>query len=332
MLDENSVPPHEQTTLRDNNLSNAGGTVWPPPPRPRGRQQTFPNGVAILMAILAVILIVAGLGFIVYATTTQYKSALHAEATTQALSTARAKAQAQQVEQATAQALATQQANIYATATAITGSTATAQVGSNNASATATALQNVLTQDTSGTPTFNDMLSDNTGNNQWDEIINSEGNTGCQFNNGAYHALEPLRGFLQPCFAGASNFSSFVYQVTMIIDNGDQGGLIFRANSAQTQYYLFRIGVDGSYTLELYNKTRLTTLSNGFNTAITTGVGQSNTLSVIADHHTFYLFANQTYIASASDATLTSGQIGVVALDFLTPTGVEFSNAQVWTL
>jgi hypothetical protein len=331
MSNEDSVPLHEQTTLRDN-FPRPARAAWPPPPRPRGRQ-TFPGGTSILLIILALILGGGGLGFIVFSTTTQYNKVLNTQATARALSTARANANRLALtQQATNQALATQQANIYETATALTGSTATAQVNSDTATATANRLQNLLNQDTSGTPTLNDALSDNSGNHQWDEIINPEGNTGCQFNNGVYHALEALRGFLQPCFAEGSNFSNFVYQVTMTIDQGDQGGIIFRANGAKGQYYVFRIGVDGSYTLERYNNNQLTTLSSGFSPAIATGTGQSNTLSVMADKSTFYLFANQSYITTARDSTFTSGQIGVVVLDFTLPTDIEFSNAQVWVL
>jgi hypothetical protein len=331
MSNQDSVPPHEQTTLRDNH-SRSTQAVWPPPLRPR-RRQTFPTGAGILLATLAFILIAGGLGFIIFTASTQYTRSLNTEATAEARSTARANAtKLALIQQATNQALATQQAYIDATASALVGSTATAQVNSETVTATANTLQNLLSQDTSGTPAFNDALSDNASNNAWDTLLNPEGNTGCQFNNGAYHALESLRGFLQPCFAGASNFSNCVYQVTMTIDQGNQGGILFRANSAKSQYYLFRVGTDGSYTLERYNNSQLTTLSSGFSIAIATGVSPSNTLAVIADKSTLYLFANSTYIATATDSTITSGQIGVVALDFTLPTYVEFSNAQVWTL
>jgi hypothetical protein len=331
MSNQDNVPSHEQTTLRDS-FSQPTQAAWPPPPRPRGRQ-TFPIGTGILLTTLALILIAGGLGFIVFAASTQYNKALGTQAALDARATARTNAtKLALTQQVTNQALATQQAHIYATATALMGSTATAQVNSDTVTATANNLQNLLNQDTSGTPTFNDTLSDNTGNNQWDEVINPEGNTGCQFNRGAYHALESMRGFLQPCFAETSNFSNCVYQVSMTINQGNQGGIIFRANKAKGQYYLFRVGVDASYTLERYNNNQLTTLSSGFNVAIATGVGQSNTLSVIANKNIFYLFANQTYIATATDSAFTSGQIGVVALDFMLPTDAQFSNAQVWTL
>jgi len=326
-----SVPPQEQTTQRDT-FSQPTIPAWPPPPRPRARQG-FPSSAGILLATIALLLVVSGLGFIVFTTSAQYTRSLNTQATADARSTARANAtKLALTQQVTNQALATQQAHIYATASALAAGTATAQVNSQTVTATANTLQNLLSQDTGGTPAFNDPLSDTSSNNAWDSIINPQGNTGCLFNNGAYHALESLRGFFQPCFAEASNFSNCVYQVTMTIDQGDQGGIIFRANSAKSQYYLFRAGIDGSYTLERYNNNQLTTLSSGFSIAIATGVGQSNTLAVIANKSALYLFANSTYIATATDSTFTSGQIGVVALDFTLPTNVEFSNAQVWTL
>lgn len=331
MSNQDNVSLYEQTTLRDP-FSQPAEAVWPPPPRPR-RRQRYSGAMSILLTTIALLLIVSGLAFIVFTTYAQYNKSLHSEATAEALLTARANATTLALtQQVTNQALATQQAFIYATASALVGSTATAQGNSAAATATAGAAQNSLNRDTGGTPAFNDALSDKSSNNGWDTILNPQGNTGCQFNNGAYHALEAIRGFLQPCFAETSNFSNFVYQVTQIVVQGDQGGIIFRANSAKSQYYLFRVGIDGSYTLERYTNTQVTTLSSGFSVGIATGTGQSNTLAVIANKSALSLFANSTYIASVTDSTFTSGQIGVVALDFTLPTDVEFSNAQVWTL
>lgn len=289
--------------------------------------------MSIVLITVALLLIVGGLGVIVFTTSAQYTKTLHTQATALARLTARANAtKFALTQQATSQALATQQAYIYATASALVGSTATAQGSSAAATATAGAAENLLNSDTGGNPAFNDALSDSSGNNGWDTAINAQGNTGCEFNNGAYHALEAMHGYLQPCFAEGSKFSNFAYQVTLIIDQGDQGGIIFRTNSTKSQYYLFRVGTDGSYTLERYTNNQLVTLSSGFSIAIATGTGQSNTLAVIANKSTIVLFANSTYITSVTDSTLTSGQIGVVALDFTLPTDVEFSNAQVWTL
>ncbi len=335
MTDEEMLPPHEQTTIHDTGPGQLRGT-WPPPPRPAPRQVGFPIGLTIALTTLALILIAGGFGFIIFSVTAQYNGVFHTQATVQARSTARAnatvQAQAQQTELAVTQTLTSQQAGLDASATAIAASTVTARVKSDNATATVTALQDLLAQDMNGTPAVDDSLSDSASPGRWDLNINAQNNTGCQFINGNYHVKEVQYGYYQPCFAEATDFHNFVYQVTMTIDQGSQGGILFRANSAQSQYYLFRIGTDGSYTLEVYDNNHVTPLSSGFSAAILTGIGQSNTLQVIAQNSTIDLFVNSTFINSVSDSSYASGQIGVVALDYSLPTEIEFSNAQVWTL
>ena len=328
---EDQTTLNEQATLGDTSLDQSGAS-WPPPPR-NVRRRTFPTNLTILLIILVFILIMGGLGFIIYSATLQYRTALHTQATAEAFLTMTSLGKTQQASQATASTLATAQTNIFATATAVGAATATASTEASRATATVTARQNMFTQDTTGTPALNDPLSDKTGNNGWDQGTNSVGNTGCVFTGGDYHASEARLGYLQPCIAENTNFSNIAYQVQMIIDKGSQGGIIFRADSSKNQYYLFRIGSDGSYALDLYNGTNQgTTLSNGLSSNITTGLGQSNQVAVIANKNTLYLFVNQQFITSVKDSTLSSGQIGVVALDYSTPTEVEFSNAQVWQL
>lgn len=345
MPDIDNLSPNEQPTLPDIRLSEhdaltqresrAPSRAQPFVGHVRRRPATTPLA-PILLGTLALLLILGGLAFVIFATTTQYTHSIQAQATRQAFATFSANRTAQakiaQTQQATAQTLATQQANIYATATAVFAGTATTQAGSDSATATATALQNLLTQDTTGTPALNDPLSDNSGNNQWDENINAQNNTGCAFINSAYHALEAQFGYLQPCFEQAASFSNFVYQVSMTIDSGSQGGIIFRADKAAGQYYIFRAGIDGSYTLEYYNGNIYKPLATGFSQAISTGLNQSNTLAIIANKHTLSLFANSSFIVSVTDNTYSSGEIGVIAIDYGTPTDVEFSNAQVWKL
>jgi hypothetical protein len=41
---------------------------------------------------------------------------------------------------------------------------------------------------------------------------------------------------------------------------------------------------------------------------------------------------NQGFVASVTDSTLSSGQIGVVAINNGTPVVAQFTNAQVWNL
>jgi hypothetical protein len=194
------------------------------------------------------------MSLLAYSASAQYSKSLSANATAQALATARV----QSTERAnnlsataTGQVLATAQAGIEASATAQVQATASAIAATDLATATVTALQDMYTQATSGTPVLNDSLSDNSGKYNWDEGQGQTINTGCAFTDGAYQVSESQPGYLQPCFAEATHFSNFAYQVQMTITDGNlaQGGIVFRANSATGQYYLFRIGVDGSYAL-----------------------------------------------------------------------------------
>ena len=303
--------------------------VWPPPQMAFRRRETFPRGRSVMFMVLALILIGGGLGFILLAATNQYQSSLRNQATTvarQARTTAVARSAG------TANAFSTKDANIYDTATAQVGVTATLTAQSDDATATATTLGNVFTQATSGTAALNDPLSDNTGNNKWDETSNTVAGQ-CVFTGGSYHVIEARLGYLQPCIAEATTYSNFVYQVQMLTDKGNQGGILFYATSSKGSFYFFRIGIDGSYALDLYKSaTQGVTLVQGFSPAITIGLAQSNQIAVIAMKGMLYLYVNQQYVTGVADSTLTSGSIGVAALDNRNPTTLEFSNAEVWNI
>ena len=322
-----NLPPAVSPT--DVTEANVPVPTWSPPRQTLQRRRTYPISRNFLLIALAIILIVGGLGFTIFATTTQYQASLHQQATTFARQTnITTLTQAT----ATANAFATANAKIYATATAQAGVTATLTAQSTDATATATSLESIFTQATSGTPALNDPLSDNTGNNSWDETSGTVDGS-CVFIGGDYHVSEARQGYLQPCFAESTNFSNFAYQVQLIFDKGNQAGIIFRATSSKDTFYFFHIGIDGSYALDLYKSAQqANALSHGFSSAITTGLTQSNQIAVIAVKGQLFLYANQQYITSITDSTLTSGTIGVAVQDGTIPAEVEFSNAQVWNV
>lgn len=341
MSDKNQFPEPERISPTDVTMPNppspisyTARTVPASSPGPEAfrRRETISPGATVLLIVLAIVLIGGGLGFILYAATNQYQATLHSEATTTANLTAQARAVTQLHNEATANAFAAANNNIYATATTQVGATATLTAQAGNATATATTLANIFAQATSGTSALNDPLSDNAGNHQWDQT-SGRVNGMCVFTGGSYHALEAQQGFFQPCLAQTTNFSDFAYQVQMTIDTGTQDGIIFRANSITGSFYLFRIGIDSTYALDLYHNSKLAlTLSSGYSAAIATGLKQSNEIAVIAYKSTLYLYANQQFITSVSDSSLNSGKIGVAAIDYSNPTNAEFSNAQVWKI
>jgi hypothetical protein len=290
--------------------------------------------VRALAISLAALLIASGLGFLVYATTSQYNVNLLRGRSINLGVTVKSQATTVAAIAQTARPLATAQAGIYASATAQLQASATAAATGDSATATVTAMGSLLTQDTTGTADLDDPLSDNSLNNKWNIGYSDNNNTGCNFVNSNYQVQEALRGFVHTCFAEATSFNNFVYQVSMTITAGNEGGILFRGSSANTsgQYYLFRIDINGAYIFEVYNGGSYTMLANGTSSAITTGLSQSNDLAVIADKGTFDLFVNATYVAGVNDKTLTSGQIGVAAYATNLPTTVTFSNARVWKL
>ncbi len=298
------------------------------------RRDALSPTARVLLWMLAILLVAGGMGLIVVSSARQYRATLHTGATVVAQSTQSSINTAQAQHQGTVQAINTVQANIEATATSQADTTAAATATVDSATATATSLGDVYTQATSGTPTFNNTLSDNTGDGAWDEGSVAV-NTGCTFTNSSYHASEARQGYFQPCIAENTKFSNFAYQVELTINKGNPGqaGMVFRVGSDNKTYYLFRIGTDGSYALDIYDANgNVNTLVHGFSSAITTAFGQANTLTVIAKGTNYLLFANGQYVDSASDKTLQEGKIGVVAVNAGTPIDVTVGNVQVWKL
>jgi hypothetical protein len=214
---------------------------------------------------------------------------------------------------------------------------ATAQVNPvnrTNATATASALNDLYMRSTHGNPVFDDALTDKIGPGHWDQG-NLNLNTGCAFVDGSYVVREAGLAKLQPCIAQATSFSNFAYQVLLTITKGRQGqaGLIFRADNDNTSYYFFHIDTNGSYALDLYGKSdRVSNLLQGMSSVISIGLGQSNQITVIADSDTISLYANEHYLASVRDRALSAGKIGLGVVDRSTPVEVQFTKAQVWQL
>lgn len=305
---------------------------WPPPFPTYVRRETLSRGNLILIVVLALILIGGGLGFIVYATTAQYRGSLNSLATAYAQSTAQERATVLAQEQGTASYFSTANADIYASATAQSGATATLTSQSSSITATATTFTSLLATISTGTPALNDPLTDNSMGNQWDTTHNTAASA-CIFNGTDYEIDENQLGYVQPCFAEATNYSGFAYQASIVIDNGNEAGLVFCANSAKGSYYLFRFDVNGDFALDAYSGGKAFTILQGSDpTDIAPGLSQSNTLAVIVFKGTIDLFANQAFIASVQDNSLASGMIGLAALDTQAPTKAEYTNAQVWTL
>ena len=121
----------------------------------------------------------------------------------------------------------------------------------------------------------------------------------------------------------------------MTITQGDEGGIIFRADSANSKFYLFRISQSGAYDLFLYvdnQGSHAKNLLSNSSTLIKTGQNQTNTITVVARGANIYFFVNSQYLDGVSNSMFSSGKIGVFGESNTHPTDVAFSNAQVWQL
>ena len=186
----------------------------------------------------------------------------------------------------------------------------------------------------SGSLAVNDLLHDNSGGNNWPATASPDGSA-CQFVQGTYHVSMTHVGSFHYCIAGSTEFSNFAYEVRMTISQGDEGGVIFRADGNQGKFYYFRIDRDGSYGLYLFVDTVGTharTLVSGVTPVIHTGLNVSNLLAVVARNGTLDLYVNDQRVASVHDSTYGSGQIGVAAASITGPTEVAFSDARLWTV
>jgi len=274
------------------------------PSLPGAYQRGLSNGVIILLIVLVLVIVGGSFGFVF----------LYISANKQATITS-----------------TTTTAPVTANATATTGAQP----------ATSAATSTVPTPSTQSDPythtgmlALDDPLQANGSNTDWMTGTNSN-NATCAFTGGAYQSSQPVDGDFHACFALATDYSNFVYEVQMTIVSGSAGGIIFRASQTNSTFYYFRVGQDGSYDLHYYVDPIISDshqLISGTSSAIHTGINQPNTIAVVANGSSFTFYVNQQQIASANDNTYSYGQIGVVAYNQGGTATVVYSNARVWTL
>lgn len=219
---------------------------------------------------------------------------------------------------ATAHSAATKVAIAMATGTAVVNATATANSASGDGPYAV------------GTVALTDSLKDNAGGSKWQE------DSHCSFAQGIYEVKETTQNTFVSCLATNTNFSNFSYRVALRILSGDCAGAIFRGDNNTNKQYYFEVCQTGTYALVAYNGTSGTylvkpTTSSAIKTG--TGSGAINVIAATANNDTLTLYANGTTLDTVQDATLTSGSIGVVAInDKSSGTDVGFADAKVWSI
>lgn len=280
------------------NSQPAGMDMTPPPGAPGMQPQKRGRGGIIIAAVIALVVIVGGSIFGVVAYNNN-QATLHANATATAI--------------ANVNAHATATAQVYASATAV----ASTYPFSNNL-------------------VLSDPLVDNSKGVNWD---NNQGN-GCFFSGSAYHVTDSQTNTYNTCAASKTDYSDFTVQVEMVIKQGGAnagGGLIFRADNANSKYYRLYIDQQGNYGLLVSVDTTGTngnarSLKEGTASQFSTGLGQTNTISIVARGDQISFYINQQLVTTIADSTYSHGQIGVTADTLSGKTEVVYNNLKVWKL
>src|SRR6266487_317278 len=186
------------------------------------------------------------------------------------------------------------------------------------ATATVTAQHNIYVQATSGTPTLDDPLINNSKGDNWD------GGNACVFTGGAYHVKIGQKDTFLVCSARPT-LANFAYQVQMTILKGDGGGITFRTGGANPFGYRFFLSLD--YFDLNYGDKNLASSA-----AIKANLNQTYLLTAIVRGGTISLYVDKQWVTTVEDNAASSGGIGLMAVDFNNEADVAFRNAQVWNL
>jgi eukaryotic-like serine/threonine-protein kinase len=340
---EKRVPAHNTANISLNREEVRPSDVSPLTPRPPSSQagmvpQSSESSIAvrprklsrvyaILLATLVCLLVFGSAGLFYYVGGRHSLPGADVPAT--------ATTQGNALRTATAQAHATEVANTGATATAVVNATVDAK---KNATATATASGANPYPPYSGSLMLNDPLNGNNQGHQWQ--VNGDGATGnaCQFAGGAYHVVD-AQNYGGACFATATDFSNFTYQVDMTFvragQSFDGGGIAIR--SSGNNYYYFEIFESGRYTFAACTGNDCShAVAEGLSQGIPSfhaGLNRSNTIAIVANGNSFELYVNGEHVAgpvSDTNSTSSHGMIGVYGSAKDATTEVMYKNARVW--
>lgn len=165
---------------------------------------------------------------------------------------------------------------------------------------------------------------------------------GCGFVHGMYYAYAHTDNYVSTCFASkVGPLRDFAYQINMSVNAGGAGGgLIIRSTSPNYNSAMYRFDVrptagifDILVQKDNANRTNRPCNSEGQSYCESSAINKvgKNTLAVITQGNKLYFYINAQCVAQINDTTLSSGFIGVFAVDYQAPTEVSFDSAEVWS-
>lgn len=207
--------------------------------------------------------------------------------------------------------------------------TATSTANANNPTATAIVTAHSDPYGAGGTLALSDPLTQ-AGN--WNSESNTSSGGSCQFVGNGYQISESNPNGFYSCNDTSSPFDNFVFEVKMIINQGDCGGINLREDLSSGKQYVFFLCSDGTYQFALYSGysgSNETVLKNGTTSGITSG---QNTIAVIANGRNFTFYLNKSQLDNVSDSTYTQGYVGLVASPNSNATRIIYNDARIWKL
>lgn len=197
--------------------------------------------------------------------------------------------------------------------------------------------QALYARTTSGAPQISDPLSAESSLSWIPASLKT-----CEFKNGALHGLS-TQG-VAVCETEFIYLKDFAYQAEVTILKGTNAGLTFRHElipNPRGGIYHFMITAQGNFELNARDITfvnkRLSSneerklIPTRHSSAIKTGLGQTNLLTVIARGSDIYLYINKQFVGYVKDSTSRAGTIGTFSSN-VNGVDVAFRNVQIWIL
>jgi hypothetical protein len=180
-------------------------------------------------------------------------------------------------------------------------------------------------------PLLSDPLTQQS-NYQWSSA-NTNGS--CRFDHRSLHIISNQRNQLAICLTQAQTFTNIAFQATLNTYQGSFSGLVIHADTTGQSLYLFGITPAKRYMLAVAHPDQLQeaqVLAGGISTAIK-DTQQQNTLTVIAQKTTLYLYINGHYLTKVNTPTTSAGYSGLFVGDHSNDTAdAYFSNVKVWSI
>lgn len=199
--------------------------------------------------------------------------------------------------------------------------TATATVVAGNLTAT-----EVATNPYGGTLVLQSGLTTNSNDLAWDESSGQNG--ACQFSGSGYVVLNSQPNNINVCTAnGTGNYKTFAVEVSMAVNSGDIGGIVFRYDQNKNNGYEFLVGSDGKCILYSFTNGNTTTLINL--TSDKVNASSSNLIAVVAIGSTISLYINRQPVKSIDDSSFSTGKFGL-AVGSAQGASATYTNFKVW--